>query len=532
MTEGIRRRAPHRTRMTVAAVATAAFLAGAPEHVDAQNPAPGTIAVSGVSQSFTDLRQAIAAAAPGATLTIASGRYRGALAIAKPLTLSGIDTGAGLPTIDGGGQRVAIAVTAAGVTIKGFRMTSSGAPKLPFGIFSAYSEDGCIVVRAGGARIENNEISGCHYGIYLLGSDGTTIADNVITGNHEGGIFIRNSKRDAIRNNRIDGNGYSGIAIASVAFPPGATAAFRRIAGDVVITEDSRPLVALISEDIEIAGNSITRHGHGGIGIGYARRVTIADNKVADNGGAPLPKVMPPVALSVSSPNVRGFGIAINCDAYDNKVTGNEVTRNVNDGILIDTSYNNRIARNVVSASETGIQFYGAYGNVVDANKVRDNSDFGIRLERGAATNPPSTANLLFGNDLTTNRVNAFDTSGADRAAPRSANTAEPKEIPPRPADLTAANRWDNGAIGNHYSDFDNAAQGFIDNNGDGIGERAHPIPGGSATDHLPLTAAPVQQTKSEFQAPQRAVAKPTCSDVGAGCRFAVAAVFPSCLPH
>src|SRR5690606_11823005 len=119
-----------------------------------------------------------------------------------------------------------------------------------------------------------------------------------------------------------------------------------RLAGDVVITEDSRPLAAVISEDIEIAGNTVARHGHGGIGIGYARRVTIADNKVTENGGAPLPKVMPPVALSVSSPNVRGFGIAINCDAYDNIVSANEVTRNVNDGILIDSSYANRIARN------------------------------------------------------------------------------------------------------------------------------------------------------------------------------------------
>ncbi len=532
MSGGIHGGAPHRTRMIVVAVGMAALLAGANQRAAAQNSAPGGITVSGLSQSFTDLRQAIAAAAPGATLTVASGSYRGALVIAKPLTLNGVDNGAGPPTIDGAGQRVAIAINAAGVTVKGFRITSSSAAKLPFGIFSAYSEDGCIVARAGTAHIENNDIGGCHYGIYLLASDGTSIESNHIAGNHEGGIFIRNSKRVVIRNNRIDGNGSSGIAIASVTFPPGATAAFRRIAGDVVISEDSRPLAAVISEDIEIAGNSVTHHGHGGIGIGYARRVTVADNTVTQNGGTPLPKVMPPVALSVSSADVRGFGIAINCDAYDNTVSSNEVARNVNDGILIDTSYNNRILRNVVSGSENGLQFYGAYGNVIEANKVRDNSRFGIRLERGAATNPPSTGNLLFGNDLSGNRSNAYDTSGADHAAPRSQASADPKEKPPLPSNLNAANRWDNGTIGNHYSDFDSAAQGFVDTNSDGIGERAHPIPGGSAVDHLPLTAARVQQTKSEFQAPQREAIKPACSDTGAGCRLAAAAVFPSCPPR
>lgn len=527
----VQERAARLTRMTVVAVAMTASLAGAPEQADAQTPAPGTIAVSGLPQPFTDLGQAIAAAAPGATLTVASGSYRGALAIAKPITLQGVDNGAGPPTIDGAGQRVAIALTAAGVTIKGFRITSSGAPKLPFGIFSAYSEDGCIVARAGNARIENNAISGCHYGVYLLGSDGSAVTDNTVTGSREGGIFIRNSKRIAIRKSRIDSNGYSGIAVGSVAFPPGATAGFRRLAGDVVITEDGRPLAAIISEDIEIAGNNVARHGHGGIGIGYARRVTIADNKVTENGGAPLPKVMPPVALSVSSPNVRGFGIAINCDAYDNIVSANEVTRNVNDGILIDTSYANRIARNAVSGSEIGIQFYGAYGNTVEANKVRDNSGYGIRLERGAASSPPSTANLLFGNDLAGNGVNAFDTSGGDRTAPRNLPAADPKEKPPLPADLTAANRWDNGVIGNHYSDFDSSAQGFTDDNGDGIGERPHPIPGGRAVDHRPLTAARVQQAQSGEQPPRQDAAGPACGEAGAACQVAAAAVFPSCLP-
>ena len=53
-------------------------------------------------------------------------------------------------------------------------------------------------------------------------------------------------------------------------------------------------------------------------------------------------------------------------------------------------------------------------------------------------------------------------------------------------------NRWDDGTLGNHYSDFDEAAEGFADADGDGVGEVAHPIPGGGHVDRYPLTAARV----------------------------------------
>jgi parallel beta-helix repeat protein len=277
----------------------------------------------------------------------------------------------------------------------------------------------------------------------------------------------------------------------------------------------------------------VTNHGHDGIGIGYARRVNVANNKVTQNGGASTPKTLPPVQLSASSTNVRGFGIGLSCDAYDNKVSSNEVFKNTNYGILIDISFNNQITRNAVSESETGIQLFGAYGNVIEANKVRLNSGFGIRLERGTPRNAPSVSNLLYGNDLDANRINAFDTSGKDRAPPQVPAGIQPKASTPLPADLSAPNRWDNGTIGNHYSDFDKKEQGFVDDNGDGIGERAHPIPGGSAVDHLPLTAERVlqAQTKSDLTH-QLALVETICGVPQSLCDGRTPAGHSSCPPR
>ena len=446
---------------------------------------PITLSPSG--RTFGDLAEAIAAAEAGETLAVVSGTYRGALTIDKAVTLTGRDTGDGPPVIDGAGARTAIVLTASGTTIDGFRITSSGSPRRPFGVFDAYSEEGCIVARAARQQILNNQIDGCHYGIYLLESDDTTIDSNVITANRFGGIFIRNSKRDVVSRNQVEASGYLGISVGTITFPPGSVAAFQNLAGrGLVLTTDTRATAQVLAEEISITGNTVSGNDHGGIAVGFSRGNTVADNTVTGNGGKPVPKSFPPVSLSVSSKSVTGFGIALYCDTFENTVRGNDVRDNTNIGLLVDTSANNAIAKNTISESAVGIQLYNAHGNTIEANGVRGNSGYGVRIERGVATNWPSVDNLIVDNDLTANGVNAFDTSGKDIAAPKKRGGAQ-NGLPP-PSDLRTPNRWDDDTAGNHHEDFDEASEGFLDENGDGIGERVHPIPGGKAVDRFPVT--------------------------------------------
>lgn len=482
----------------------------------------GQIAINGTVTPFAEITEALAAAAAGDGIEIGSGTYEGPLDIAKSVTLTGIDTGEGLPTIDGGTSRTAITVSGEGVTLESLHVTTSQAKRHPFGIFQSYSEEGCIVVRAAGATIRDSFLDGCHYGIYVVGATEATIADNSIEKNVFGGVFIRNSQRVKVTGNSLHSNGWGGIDVGTVVFPPGSVAAFRNIASDVVLSEETRSADEVISEYIDIRDNGVIGHQLGGIGIGYARNVAVVGNLVTDNGGVPLPEVFPPVSKS-TSPGIEGYGIALNCAAYENLVEANTVANNINIGILLDGVRDILVAANKVTGSEHGIVLFGSYSNELLNNRVFNNSGAGIRIERGGAANPPSVANLVAGNDLVDNEVNAHDTSGSD-TAPATGVT----KLSGLPADLTQPNRWDDGAAGNRYSDFDEASEGFTDADGDGVSEAPHPIPGGLAADHHPLSAeraatyAVDASTSDASTGAPVAVAALGCA-VAAGCSIGIA---------
>jgi hypothetical protein len=57
------------------------------------------------------------------------------------------------------------------------------------------------------------------------------------------------------------------------------------------------------------------------------------------------------------------------------------------------------------------------------------------------------------------------------------------------------ANRWDDGSHGNRHDDFDAPDEGFVDRDGDGIGEARLSIPDSGATDNLPLTTEALAAT-------------------------------------
>ena len=445
------------------------------------------VRIGGSDSTFATIQAAIDAAPDNAVIEIDSGSYPETLTVGKPLTLRGLDAGAGKPRLDGGKGPSAITITAAGVTIDGLDITSSAARHLKFGVFSAYSEEACVMVRAGGVVISNSRIAGCHYGIFVRAADGFTIEGNEIAENFFGGVMILNSRNGSIRSNRVDANAYGGISVGSVIFPPGMMTAMRPLAGDVLITEETRSLEQAMSADIEISGNTVSENGHTGISIGSAARVRIVENDAAGNGGAPVPRSNPPFVFG-SSDTIRGYGIGLICDAHENQVENNRASGNDSHGILLDTAYDNAVMANIVRANDVGIGLLGSTANRIADNVVAGNTGTGIRLERGLAANPPPVLNLLSGNDLMDNGINAYDTSGRDTAPPRVQGT--PKGGKVGTSDLSRPNQWDDGTRGNHFSDFDEASEGFQDANGDGIGDTGHPIPGGAAVDRFPLQAA------------------------------------------
>ncbi|HOV05377.1 MAG TPA: right-handed parallel beta-helix repeat-containing protein, partial [Kaistiaceae bacterium] len=441
-------------------------------------PAGADIRIDGVATGHTTLAAALAAAPAGATVEVIGGTYREALTIIRPVTLLGKPADGAKPLIDGGNAPAAISIEAEGVVVDGFAITASGSRALPFGVFSSYSEEACVLVRGAGAVIGNNTVSGCHYGIYMRAVESGAIELNRIEKNRFGGIFVLNSRNVGIRENAVAGNGYNGIGVGSVVFPPAMLKALKPLAGDVRITAEARDLAAVMSADIEIAGNEVSGHGHGGIVVAGAARVAVLSNTAHGNGGAPVPRTNPPVTLGSAS-DIRGYGIGLVCDTRDSRVADNVARDNDDVGILVDTAYANVVSANEATGNAVGIGLFGATGNELRANTVHDNHDFGIRIERGAAVNQPPVGNLMVGNDLAGNDVDAYDTSGKDVAPPAGKGVA--KGGPVAAADRAAPNRWNDETAGNRHSGFDETAEGFVDADGDGIGELPHPIPGGAA---------------------------------------------------
>lgn len=123
-----------------------------------------------------------------------------------------------------------------------------------------------------------------------------------------------------------------------------------------------------------------------------------------------------------------------------------------------------------------------------------------------ALLNAAATNNLMVGNLLRGNAVNAYDSSDIVPTAEEFQRIFArflfdtPGIAPGSPGSrgwmvqsyLSAfqpgMNRWDDGVHGNYYDDFDEPVEGFRDANRDGVGEAPRPIPGGRHVDRFPLS--------------------------------------------
>lgn len=462
----------------------------------------GKIVNTNSGRTYSSLAAALKDAAPEDRLEVGSGTYKGQFAIAKSVTIIGVDTGEGKPVMDGAGKTVVFDLKARNISIEGLKITSSNSPKRPFGFLTPYAEEACILVEADDVRISGNTLTGCGQGIYVRNTNGAQIESNDVSGNHIGGIFFLNSHRAKASGNTVNGNGYYGVTVQSFSFLPGIRHSY--MAAKLVgswwhVTDESRDMADIMSEDIEISGNTINGNAGGGILVGFARRISALENTIDENGGAP-PSEIDMAWFNKHSKvkldsNGRGFGILLSCDAYDNTLARNRINRNVDHGIQVQSAVRNEIAGNTVRDNDYGIRIQGSFGNLIKENEVSGSVARGISLETSripGIMTVPSIANRVLENDLQNPGENAFDDSHGKDQQPDQAwiDVAKVKRLPGYPAAGERVNHWDDGSRGNHYSDFDEESEGFRDADGDGVGETPHAIAGGSAVDHAPLAPA------------------------------------------
>ncbi|MDP3057344.1 MAG: NosD domain-containing protein [bacterium] len=185
----------------------------------------------------------------------------------------------------------------------------------------------------------------------------------------------------------------------------------------------------IASNNNTLIENNAGPNNHFGIYMAYSNNNTLNGNNVNSN---------------------NYHGILMEGGNNNNTLIGNNISSNNIDGIFLYSSGNNTLTGNNVSDNHrNGIYiWYSSNNNTVNGNSASNNS-YGIVLEA-------SIYNKVYQNNLVSNSYNGYDSS--------------------------IDNQWDNGTVGNYYSDYTG-----IDLNGDGIGDTPYPIPGGSSRDRYPL---------------------------------------------
>ncbi|MFV0415267.1 MAG: NosD domain-containing protein [Chthoniobacterales bacterium] len=126
--------------------------------------------ISGQSFGQTTLQERIDSTAPGATIQVDAGEYKGSIVIDKSLTLVGSE----LPVIDGEGEGSVISILADDVTVRGFRIINSG---------TKLSKDNAgIHITGARATIASNHIEDVLHGVYIKKAEGFRVINNRIVG--------------------------------------------------------------------------------------------------------------------------------------------------------------------------------------------------------------------------------------------------------------------------------------------------------------------------------------------------------------
>ena len=305
---------------------------------------------------------AVAVAAPGDTIRVAPGVYRGPLRVDRPLRL----VGEGWPVLDGGGQGTVVELSASGARLEGFVVRGSGS--------SLEREDAGVLVTARDAAVVGNRFEDVLFGISVQEAPGTVVV------------------RNAIRGKALD------IARRGDASRVGQSCG-ARVEGNVV--EHGRDVVLWYSNGLAVRGNRVERSRYG-LHFMYCDDAEISGNVLADNSvGAFLMysrrlRFLSNTVAGNAGPSGYGLGLK-DMDAFEvrgNRFVGNRV------GIFLDGSPQDRrrgavLAGNLLAAGEVGVRLLPNVGGL----RAFDNSfvENGQQVELAGGGGDPA-ANRWRGN--------------------------------------------------------------------------------------------------------------------------------------
>jgi len=423
-------------------------------------------------------------------------------------------------------------------TLSGNNVTANSVEGIELGSYSsnnslsgnniANNGEGIALYASSGNTLSGNNVTAnLDYGIYLESCSGNTLSDNVMVGNEYNfgvlGTVFSDFLQSIDASNLVDGKplyyfvNQSNMIVNPDAYPEVGFLGFVGCVNVTVqgmnLTNNGQGLLLAYTNDSKITGNNIADNKLG-IDLEFSSSNTLSGNNVTNDYDGQIAILLTDscnnntisgnalidltgtsdginlenscndniISGNVVTANVTGFGVGIvlmeSCN--NNTISDNSAVGSGQGIFLEDSSNSNSISGNNVAANELeGICLDSCDSNDISGNNITGNQNYGISL--GSCSN-----NTLSGNNVANNLWGiCLDSSSNNNTIYHNNFINNTSQVPPFFSGGT--NVWDNGSVGNYWSDYLTKYPNATETNSSGVWNTPYVI-GANNTDYYPLT--------------------------------------------
>lgn len=302
-----------------------------------------------VPNDYPTIQEAINAADSGDTIYVTAGMYPENIVVDKSVLIVGEDSS--VTVVDGMGHGHVIHVEADDVSITGLTITNSS--KWPYiGLF----------VEGKNCNINENNIVGNYYGIYLSNASNNRLRGNIMAGNtHNFAVWAQS--RSGFMNDIDTSNKVNGKPVY-----------YWIDERDTAVSTDAGYVALINCTNITVKNLSLTNNKEGVL-LAFTERAEISENNITDNqdGIWVYRSFNNTIWGNSATANLR-FGIGL-WNSSSNSISRNNIVDNGGKGIMLeDCADYNHIAGNTVSLNDYALWLSGSGNNKIFHNNFINNT--------------------------------------------------------------------------------------------------------------------------------------------------------------